>query len=122
MDKKQILKNAKLEFFISDNPSKQQLTHSILDAEAKILFTIFMRCIIPKENSKELLSDKVLYLMYLVMHSFDIDLPAIVMEHMMYVASMNKKYALPYENLLSLFFKHFGIPLKKEETVKEGLD
>ena len=33
---------------------------------------------------------------------------------------MKKKYVLPYANLLSLFFKHFGVPLDEEETVKEG--
>ena len=89
------------------------MTHNILEVEAKILFTIFMRCLIPKENSKELLSDKVLYLMYLVLHNYDLDLPTMVMEHMLYAASMKKRYALPYANLLSLFFKHFGIPVEE---------
>ena len=61
LDKKEIIKNAKLEFFNVKNPTKHQLTHTILEAKAKILFTIFMRCLIPKENSKELLSDKVFF-------------------------------------------------------------
>ena len=87
VDKKEIIKSAKLEFFNIQNPAKHQLTHSILEVEPKILFTIFMRCLIPKDNSKELLSDKVLYLMYLILHNYDLDLPKMVMEYMHYAAS-----------------------------------
>ena len=35
LDKKQIIKSAKLEFFTADTTSKHQLTHSVLEAEAK---------------------------------------------------------------------------------------
>ena len=74
-----------------------------------------------QDNSKELLSDKVLYLMYLVLHNYDLDLPKIVMEYMYYAASQKKRYTLPYANLLSLFFKYFSIPIKEEEeTIREG--
>ena len=58
-----MLKEAKKEFFIDSTLVKHQFTHSILEAEPKILFTIFMRCIVPRDNSKELVTDKVLLMM-----------------------------------------------------------
>ena len=58
--------------------------------------------------------------MYAVMHNLHLDIPAIVMEHMLYAAQIGKKFVLPYSNLLTLFFKHFGVSLDEEETVKEG--
>ena len=58
--------------------------------------------------------------MYLVLHNYDLYLPTMVMEHMSYAASHKKRYTLPYANMLSVFFKHFGIPVEEEETIKEG--
>ena len=43
LDRKQMLKEAKKEFFIDSSIVKHQFTHSILEAELKILFIIFMR-------------------------------------------------------------------------------
>ena len=88
LDKKQLIQSAKLDFFNESSPPKHQHTHSILEAEAKILFTIFTRWIVPKENSKELLSDKVLLWMHMVMYNFQLDLPTIVMEHMLYASTI----------------------------------
>jgi hypothetical protein len=120
LDKRQMLKEAKKEFFIDSTLIKHQFTHSILQAEPKILFYIFMRCIVPRDNSKELITDKVLLMMYAVMHNLHLDIPSIVMEQMLYAAQFGKKFVLPYSNLLTLFFNHFAIPLDEEETIKDG--
>ena len=76
--------------------------------------------VLPKDNSRELLSDKVLYVMHLIMHGYEVDLPELVMEHMLYSSTQARNHILPYANLLPLFFEHFGIPMDDEEKISSG--
>ena len=72
-----------------------------------------MRCLIPRANSRELVTDKILELMYLISQGYEIDVPSVVMDHMYYCSAKNRNHSLPYANLLTLFFKFYEVPLEK---------
>ena len=58
--------------------------------------------------------------MYLIAQGYEIDVPSVVMDHMYYCSAKNRNHSLPYANLLPLFFKHFEVPLEKEEKITSG--
>jgi hypothetical protein len=120
-DRRDCVKMAKEMFLVDGVLDNKQLTHSSLICEAKILFCILMRCLIPRTSSKELLTDKSLGLMYLLSQGFEIDVPTLILEHMLSCSSKSRKHTLPYANVLTLVFEFFDIPLEKEEKVTEGI-
>uniref|UniRef100_A0A803LEB1 Putative plant transposon protein domain-containing protein n=1 Tax=Chenopodium quinoa TaxID=63459 RepID=A0A803LEB1_CHEQI len=115
------------QFLLPNLSSSHQLTHFSLRLEPKILFTYLVRCIVPRTNSRELLTDQTLDILFLLFNGYDLDFPFLILNHMVHCFSSSRLMPLPYANLLPKIFQFFNISLENEEveriqSPKVGLD
>ena len=98
----------------STNTSKQ-LTHSSLTLEAKIIFNIIVRCLLPRLNSGSLLTDNAMILLYRILNGLDLDLANTILGSMAHTRKARKGTPLPFATLLTQIFEASGIDFKNEE-------
>lgn len=107
---------ARTQFLLPNTPTSKQLTHSSLDLEPKIIFQFLTRTILPRSNSRELLTDQCLEILYLLFNGYPLDLPSIILTYMSHIYNSSRPAALPYANLLPKIFEYFGVPIATEEV------
>lgn len=118
------LTRAQKEFFVRTAPSvassskpKSKQTHNILTLEAKLVFTLLARCVLPRKNSKELITDNLLEILYLLMSGHALDIPNIILTYMLHAINTPMTAPLPYANLFPKIFEFFEIDTKDEELM-----
>ena len=109
-------------FRVSVTNTKKQLTQSVLKLEPRLVFYLLQRCVVPKCHSRELLTIRSLELMHKIISDQRLDVPNLIMRHMLYCTdkSGSRKHPLPYANLLSNVFQLMDINLEFEEVQRQG--
>ena len=113
------LQNAKDLFLLesySNFSSVKQLTHNALNLSGKLLHYILVRTIFSRNSSCELVTDAHLILMWKIASLKSVDFASIIFSTMRFCVSHNRNCALPYANLLTLIFDHFGLLSDLEEV------
>jgi len=109
------VQNAKASLFLHSDPRPKQVTHSVLNLDAKVLHTLLVRCILPRANSRELVTDSSLEIIYLLLHGYAIDLPELILHHMQRALSGSRAVPLPFANFLPRIFAALDISLSHED-------
>jgi hypothetical protein len=113
-----ILARAKYLLPEASNNTSKQLTHSSLTLEAKIIFNIIVRCLLPRLNSGSLLTDNAMVLLYRILNGLDPDLANTILSTMAHARKARKGSPLPFATLLTPIFKASGINVKNEEQLR----
>jgi len=90
------------------------LSYLILHYDPCLLYYVLIGSILPKPNSNDSLNNKTLELIYLLMTSKPVNYARYILSYMAKVGSIMRPTPLAYSNLLTLVFKHFGVPLENE--------
>ena len=117
------LQNAKDLFLLesySNSSSVKQLTHNALNLSGKLLHYVLVRTVFSRNSSCELVTDAHLILMWKIASMKNVDFAAIIFSTMRFCVSHNRNCALPYANLLTLIFDHFGLLSDMEEVDHSG--
>lgn len=115
--RQECVSKAREQYLLPDLPQARQLTHSSLKLEPKIIFTYLVRCIVPRITSRELVTDQTLEIIFLLLNGYALDLPNIILNHMVHCYSSPRRHTpLPYANLLPKIFEFFEIDLGNEEV------
>ncbi|KAK2438173.1 hypothetical protein QL285_022984 [Trifolium repens] len=94
-----------------DPPSSKLKTHY------KMLHNMCLHSIFPRKGSKDKVTDNDLMIMYHLGNNIKINLPYILLQHMIYTAeSGTKKNSLPYGMILTKFFIKDKVNLDEEES------
>jgi len=87
-----------------------------LKKKYKLLHNMCQHCITPRRGSKHNVLETDILVMYHLFHGLKIDLPYIIIQHMIYATKLKKpKSYVPYGMLLTLVFKNVGIDLENEK-------
>ncbi|GAU38393.1 hypothetical protein TSUD_147610 [Trifolium subterraneum] len=99
-------KDLKKEMFIEEGAKLSKPPSSMLKKEFKLLHNMCQHSFFPRTGSKDKVNDLDLMLMYLVSKRIKLNLPYIILHHMIYVASSGlKKIALPYGMIFTRVFR-----------------
>ncbi|KAJ8426236.1 hypothetical protein Cgig2_030329 [Carnegiea gigantea] len=95
--------------------------YTVLLPEPRLLHFVLFRTIYPKENSREASNEIVLAVIYRLMIGYSFDYASIVLDDLYRVSCVTRTPSLPYGNLLTNVFQHFGIPLDSEECITQSV-
>ncbi|KEH17382.1 hypothetical protein MTR_0019s0150 [Medicago truncatula] len=96
--------------------SDDDLISANLKKEYKLLHNMCQFSITPRKGSKHKVSETDILVMYHMFHSIDINLPVIIIRHMIHATTLKKtKSCVPYGMVLTRVFKNFNINLDKEK-------
>ena len=90
------------------------MSYLILHHDHRLLCYVLVRTILPKPNSTDSLSNKTLELIYILMTSKLVNFARYILSYVAKVSSIMRSTPLPYSNLLTLVFKHFGASLENK--------
>jgi len=100
------------------NPHSQtnpaHLSYLILKQDPHLLYYVIVRTMLPKANSTDSVNSKTLELIYLLMTEKLINYARYILGSISKVNSIMRPAPLPYANLLTLVFQHFGVCLDHE--------
>ena len=99
----------------SDFSPTKQLTHNGLNLCEKLLHTL-VRTVFSHNSSCELVIDAHLILMWKVASLKTVDYASLIISTMHFCSSPLRNSALPYANLLTIFFDHFTLLSDLEEV------
>lgn len=118
------LAHAQKEFFEKSTSSaetsskpKSKHTHNVLTLEAKLVFTLLARCIMPRKHSRELITDNLLEVLDLILTGHVIDVPNLILSYMLHTVNTPMTAPLPYANLFPKIFEFFEIDTMGEEEI-----
>ena len=94
--------------------SDDDLISANLKKEYKLIHNMCQHFITPRKGSKHKVSETDILTMYHLFHGLEINLPHIIIHHIIHAAK-NSKSCVPYGMLLTLVFKKFHINLQKEK-------
>ncbi|GAU49710.1 hypothetical protein TSUD_407870 [Trifolium subterraneum] len=104
-------------FFTSENDQLETPSASCLERIYKVMFNMVQNCIFPRKGTKEKVYDTDLMILYHLDEGIKLNLPYVIVQHMMAVANYSsKKNTLPYGFILTKFFKDSEIDLRKEKS------
>ena len=86
------------------------MSYLVLKRDSCLLY-LMVRAFLPKPNSNDSANAQTLKVIYFLMSGKPIDFSHYMLEYMSKVSSIRRPTPLPYANLLTLFFKHFGVCL-----------
>jgi len=86
----------------------------ILHHNPRLLYYILVRKILSKPNSTDSLNNRTLELIYLLMADKPVNFARYIIGYAAKVSSIIRPAPLPYSNLLTLIFKHFGVFLEHD--------
>ena len=96
--------------------SDEDLVSANLKKEYKLLHNLCQFCVTPRKGSKHKVSETDILVMYHLYHGIDINLPVIIIRHMIHASKQKKiKSCVPYGMVLTRVFKAFDIDLEKEK-------
>jgi len=103
------------------NPNAKQQLYSVFQSEARILYYILVRTVLPKTFSREIPNDKAFELIYLIMTSTPFNFATFILDHMFKSIDVKRATPLPYPNLLTHVFNHFGVNLEGEACINKKI-
>ena len=108
-----------VQFAHSQNQAQtSHLSYLILKQDPRLLYYVVVRTILPKLNSTDSLkNNKDIEAIYLLVTEKSINYSRHILGCMSKVSSILRLASLPYSNLLTLVFKHFGVPLDNQISV-----
>jgi len=96
--------------------SDEDLVSANLKKEYKLLHNMCQFCFTPRKGSKHKVSETDILFMYHLYHGLDINLPVIIIRHIIHASKLKKtKSCVPYGMVLTRVFKEFNIDLEKEK-------
>ncbi|GAU40545.1 hypothetical protein TSUD_367110 [Trifolium subterraneum] len=96
----------KKEMFVEEGAKKHAPPSSLLKIEYKLLHNMCQHSFFPRTGSKDKVIDLDLLLMYHMAKGIKLNLPYIILHHMIHAATSGfKKIALPYGMLLTIIFR-----------------
>lgn len=99
-----------MELFNEEEAKMEDPTSSYLKKEFKILHNMLLHCIFPRIESKQKVTDIDLLILYHMTKGIKLDLPYVLIQHMMHAAKSGpKKIALPCGMILTKLFRIFEI-------------
>jgi hypothetical protein len=99
-----------LEMFNEQGAQREKPPSSMPKKEIKLLHNLCQHCIFPRTGSKDKVIDNDLLVMYHLSKGIKLNLPHIIIQHMIHVANSGiKKVALPYAMILTKIFKTLEI-------------
>ena len=90
------------------------LSSLILNPDPRLLYYVIVRTFLPKPNSTDHINVKTLEAIYLLMSGRPVNFSCCMLKYMSKVSSTQHLAPLPYANLLTLIFHHFGVCLTHE--------
>ncbi|KAJ8423101.1 hypothetical protein Cgig2_010978 [Carnegiea gigantea] len=90
------------------------LSYLILKQDPRLLYYVIIRTILPKPNSTDSVNTKTLKLICLLMIGKPIKFACCILGFMSKVSSIVRPAPLPFANLLTMVFNHFGMCLGHE--------
>ena len=90
------------------------LSSDVLKRNPKLLYYILVRTILPQPTSTALIPRKTLELLYLLLTGKPINFARYILSCMSKVSLVLRPAPLPYANLLTRIFRHFGVTLTNE--------
>ncbi|KAJ8437690.1 hypothetical protein Cgig2_030712 [Carnegiea gigantea] len=103
------------EFANPHNPADtHNLSYTILKRNPRLLYYVLIHTILPKPNFPTRITRKTLELLYLFLTSKSINFARYILSCMSKVSSILRLAPLPYANLLTHIFHHFGVSLTNE--------
>ncbi|KAH0665459.1 hypothetical protein KY290_027692 [Solanum tuberosum] len=95
------------------------LPKKFLKGEYQLMFEFINKVMVPRTEKRTVASAADLFLMEKLDELEEINLPAIMLEHMHRVMTWkNAKHGIPYGYLLNFVFNHFEIPVGKGATLR----
>jgi hypothetical protein len=99
-----------LEMFNEQGAQREKPPSSMLKKEFKLLHNLCQHYIFPRTGSKDKVTDNDLLVLHHLSKGIKLNLPHIIIQHMIHVANSGiKKVALPYAMLLTKIFRTFKI-------------
>jgi hypothetical protein len=99
-----------LEMFNEQGAQREKPASSMLKKEFKLLHNLCQHCIFPRTGNKDKVTDNDLLVMHHLSKGIKLNLPHIIIQHMIHVANSGiKKVALPYAMILTKIFRVFAI-------------
>ncbi|KAJ8443469.1 hypothetical protein Cgig2_026256 [Carnegiea gigantea] len=95
-------------------PDIAHLSSAVLKRNPRLLYYILVRTILPQPTSTALIPRKTLELLYLLLTGKPINFARYILSCMSKVSSVLRPVPLPYANLLTRIFRHFGVTLTNE--------
>ncbi|CAJ2674731.1 unnamed protein product [Trifolium pratense] len=104
-----------VEMFTAEGAYKEQPPSSMLKKEFKIFHNMCQHSIFPRTGSKDKVTDNDLLVMYHLSKGILLDLPYLILQHMITIANSGiKKIALPYGMLLTRIFRDNHVDESKQ--------
>jgi hypothetical protein len=99
-----------LEMFNEQGAQREKPRSSMLKKEFKLLHNLCQHCIFPRTGSLDKVTDNDLLIMHHLSKGIKLNLPYIIIQHMIHVANTGiKKVTLPYAMILTKIFRTFKI-------------
>ncbi|MCH79647.1 hypothetical protein A2U01_0000400 [Trifolium medium] len=116
-DDLQVNKKELILLFSEHGAQIENPTASSLNTEFKVLHNICQYCIFPRFGSLEKVTDNDLMVLYHLKNKYQLNLPYVIIHHMIKTAESGKKRnVIPYGMLLTKIFKKLKVDLKKESS------
>jgi hypothetical protein len=99
-----------LKMFNEQGAQKEKPPSSMLRKEYKLHHNLCQHCIFPRTGSLDKVTDKDMLIMHHLSNGIKLNLPYIIIQHMIHVVNIGvKKVTLPYALILTKIFKIFKI-------------
>ncbi|PNX94714.1 hypothetical protein L195_g017892 [Trifolium pratense] len=104
-----------VEMFTDEGAHKEKPPSSMLKKEYKVLHNMCQHSIFPRTGSMDKVTDNDLLVMYHLSKGIQLDLPYLILQHMMTIVKSGiKKIALPYGMLLTRIFRDYHVDESKQ--------
>ncbi|CAJ2648354.1 unnamed protein product [Trifolium pratense] len=104
-----------VEMFTDEGAHREQPPSSLLKKEFKIFHNMCQHSFFPRTGSKDKVTDNDLLVMYHLSKGIPLDLPFLILQHMITIANSGiKKIALPYGMLLTRIFRDNHVDESKQ--------
>jgi len=90
------------------------LSRLVLKHDPRLLYYVIVHTVLPKSNFIDCVNAKTLEVIYLLMSGKSINFCRYILKYMPKVSSVSRPTPLPYANVLTLIFQHFGVCLENE--------
>ncbi|KAK2445002.1 hypothetical protein QL285_015983 [Trifolium repens] len=106
-----------LQMFNEQGAQREKPPSSMLKKEYKLMHNLCQHCIFPRTGSLDKVTDNDLLIMHHLSKGIKLNLPFIIIQHMIHVANSGvKKVTLPYAMILTKIFRIFKIDEKDQRV------